>query len=127
VSATRLRRRFGLGSGAADVATAFSLHPAFGPAAYVDWRVSVDDDVVHLELGPCPALDERGLETWMGLLAAGHERALTAIATEINPHWRVRADGDRRWTVERSDEPADELAEVTVTKFSTGVAFGFDQ
>jgi len=127
VTADRLKRAFGLGATAEDVATVFSLHPAFRPAAYVDWQVAVDGDVVRLALGDCPARQEQGLETWMGVLADGHDRALTAIAAGVDPHWHVRPDGRDRWVVERGDEPVDDPAEVVVTRFSTGVAFGFER
>ena len=126
VAAHRLVRVFELGSSVADVATVFRLHPAFRPASYVDWQVDLEGDTVRLELGDCPAVAEHGVETWMRLLADGHDRALTAIAHEVDPGWRVRADGTRRWVVERG-EPGEELAEVTLTKFSTGTAFGFDR
>lgn len=126
VAAHRLVRAFELGPSADDLATVFRLHPAFRPATYVDWRVEVAGEVVRLALGDCPAIEEQGLETWMRLLADGHDRALTAIAHEVDPCWHVRADGPRRWVVEHGD-PQDELAEVTLTKFSTGTAFGFDR
>ena len=127
VAADRLRRAYGLGSDVADVATVFALHPAFRPAAYVSWQVVVDGDVVRLELGDCPARHETGLETWMGLLADGHDRALSAIAAAVDPHWHVTADGPCRWVVQRGTDAADELGEVTLAKFSTGMAFGFDR
>ena len=110
------------------MATVFSLHPTFcGPAAYVDWQVAVDGDVVRLELGDCPARQESGLETWISRLADGHDRALCAIAAAVDPHWAVHVtpDGPCRWVVQRGDEAARELGEVTLAKFSTGVAFGF--
>ncbi|HZQ87517.1 MAG TPA: hypothetical protein VFA83_21915 [Acidimicrobiales bacterium] len=127
VVADRLCRTFGLGAAAADVATVFSLHPAFRPGAYVNWDVAVDGDVVRLALGDCVATDEKGFESWMTLLADGRDRALSAIAAAVDPHWAVRADGDRQWVVERGDTAAAELPEVAVTKFSTGVKFGFDR
>ncbi len=127
VAADRLKRAFALGADAEDLATVFALHPAFRPASYVSWQVTVEGDAVRLELGDCPARRESGLETWIGLLADGHDRALSAIATAVDPHWHVVADGPCRWVVERGAEPADELSEVTLAKFSTGVAFGFDR
>ncbi len=123
VAAERLRRAFGLGSTAADVATVFALHPAFHPAAYVDWRVALDGGVVRLELGDCPATRERGIGSWLTLLADGHDQALSAIATAVDPHWAVRPETARSWVVERSSEPAKELDAVTLTKFSTGATF----
>jgi hypothetical protein len=125
--AGRLQRALGLGAGAADLAAVFELHPAFHPRTYLDWRVSPEGDTVRLELGDCAATGERGFESWATTLADGHDRPLTAIATAVDPHWMVRADGPKRWIVERGREAADELPEVTLTKFSTGVAFGFDR
>jgi hypothetical protein len=127
VAAERLVRAYGLGTGPDDLATVFSLHPAFRPGSYVDWRVTVAGSAVHLELGPCPAREEDGLESWMSLLADGHDRALSAIATAVDPRWAVRAEGGSRWVVERVDEPTTELPEVVMAKFSTGVAFGFER
>ena len=127
VAAERLKRAYGLGAEVEDVATVFSLHPAFRPAAYVDWRVAVDGDVVRLELGDCAARQEIGLDTWMSRLADGDDRALGAIAAAVDPHWAVTPAGPCRWVVRRGDVATPELSEVTVTKFSTGVAFGFDR
>jgi hypothetical protein len=127
VAAERLVRALGLGATADDLATVFELHPAFRPRSYVDWQVAVDGDSVRLVLGDCPAREERGLETWMRLLASGYDRAIQAIATGADRRWAVRADGPGRWTVERGDQELDDLEEVVLTKFSTGVAFGFDR
>ena len=126
VASGRLARAFGLGDAAADVATVFELHPAFHPRAYVDWTVQLDGDVVHLELGPGPARTE-GFDSWIGVLAAGHDRALRAIAMGVDPHWTVDPDGDGRWVAHRSEAAAAELDEVTLTKFSTGAAFAFQR
>jgi hypothetical protein len=127
VAAERIKRALDLGDRAEDLATVFSLHPAFRPLSYVDWRVRVEDGSVHLELGDCPAREEHGLESWITLLADGHDRALSSIATAVDPHWAVRRDGPNRWVAERVEQPTEEMAEVILTKFSTGVAFGFDR
>ena len=126
VAADRLARAFGLGDSAADVATVFELHPAFHPRTYVDWSVELDGDVVHLALGDGPARSEH-FESWIGVLAAGQDRPLRAIAMGVAPHWTVEADGEQRWIVSRSATPASEFDEVTLTKFSPGVAFGFER
>lgn len=127
VAAERLQRALGLGTTVADLATVFDLHPTFRPRSYVDWRVEVDGETVRLELGPCLAREEVGLESWMSLLADGHDRAVQSIAAAVDPHWGVRADGPSRWTVERVVEPQEEMPEVTLAKFSTGAAFGFER
>lgn len=125
VVAERLRRAFKLGTDTAGLATVFDLHPAFRPRSYVDWRVAVDGDAVRLELADCLATSERGIESWMTILAAGYDRALSAIATAVDPHWTVRTTGARSWIVERSETPTIECDEVAVTKFSTAAGFGF--
>jgi hypothetical protein len=124
VVADRLVRAFELGTTAADVATVFDLHPAFHPRAYVDWTVELDGDVVRLALGDGLARSER-FASWIGALANGHDRALKAIAMGVDPHWTVRSDGVGKWVARRTNEAAAEFDEVTLTKFSTGVAFGF--
>jgi hypothetical protein len=126
VAADRLARAFGLGDAAADVATAFELHPAFHPRTYVDWKVELDGDVVHLELGEGPSRTE-SFDSWITVLGAGHDRALRAIAMGVDPHWTVEPEGAGRWVARRSDTAATDLDEVTLTKFSTGVAFGFQR
>ena len=127
VAAMRLKRAYGLGDDVESLATVFDLHPAFRPRSYVDWQVAVEGDTVRLTLGDCLATAETGLETWMTVLADGHDKPLSAIAWEVDPHWSVRADGPRSWVVERSDEAAEELSEVVLTKFSTGAAFDFSR
>jgi hypothetical protein len=127
VAAERLKQAFSLGEDAADLATVFSLHPAFRPLSYVDWTVAVDGEAIRLELGPCPAREEQGLESWITLLADGHDRAIQSIATAVDPHWAVRADGPGWWTVERSADAQAEMDEVVLTKFSTGAAFAFER
>ena len=126
VAAVRLVRALGLGNAAADLATVFDLHPAFHPRTYVDWTVALGDDEVHLTLGDGLARAER-YESWVGVLGGGHDRALQAIATAVDPHWTVEPGGPGAWVVRRGSAPMAEFDEVTVTKFSTGVAFGFER
>jgi hypothetical protein len=125
VVAARLARALGLGESADDVATLFELHPAFRPRSYVAWDVAVDGDDVVLSLGDCPAREEVGFSSWITVLADGHDRALSAIATAIDPHWRAEPDGRDRWRVARGEQPAVELSEVQVTSFSTGATHVF--
>lgn len=126
VVAERLHRALGLGDGAADLATVLELHPAFHPRAYVGWSVTVDGgEAVHLALGEGPARAERGFASWITGLADGHDRALSAIAAAVDPHWSVQADGPDRWVATRGATPVDELPEVKVTRFSTGATHVF--
>ena len=127
VEAERLTRAFDLGTDAEDVATVFTLHPAFGPVAYVDWEVAVDGEVVRLALGACPARDEVGVTSWIGLLADGRDRALSAVAASVDPHWSVHPDGAGQWVVERSDQPAEMPAEAALVRISTGADFAFER
>jgi hypothetical protein len=125
VVAARLKRALDVAEGPDDVATMFELHPAFRPRSYVAWDVAVDGDEVTLALGDCPARQEAGFSSWITGLADGHDRALSAIAAAIDPHWHVVPDGQDRWRVARGAEPAAELPEVAVTSFSTGATHVF--
>ncbi len=125
VAAARLAAAFALGPGPEDLATAFELHPAFHPRSYVDWRVAVEGETVRLELDPCPAREEVGATSWIGLLAGGRDRALRAVAAAVDPHWTVRPEAPGRWVAERGDEALAELDEVTLTRFSSGARFAF--
>ena len=122
VVAERLSAAFGLTDNASDLATVFELHPAFHPRSYVNWRVALDSDVVHLELGPCAAIEQQPFTSWIGGLAEGHDAALAAIAIGVDPHWTVHREASRRWTVVRGAESSPEPDEVTLTKLSTGRA-----
>jgi len=129
VAAERLARALGLGPSAEDLATLLTIHPAFLPRSYVEWRVVVEGDGVLVELDSCEASGERGVESWITPLADGHPGILTAIAAALDPRWVVRADPlPRRWRIERNDaaiETAVELAEVSLAKLSAGAAFEF--
>jgi hypothetical protein len=127
VAAQRLAAAFGLADRAVDIARVFELHPAFHPRSYVDWSVTVEGDVVYLELGQCPATDERDVTSWITALAAGNDKALAAIAMGVDPHWTVEPEGTHRWVVSRGSVAAPEFDEVMLTKFSTGAAFEFTQ
>ena len=123
VAARRLKRSLGTGDDLDGLATMFELHPAFHPRSYVGWEVQVDGDEVHLELRDCPATDESGFVTWMTTLADGHDLALQAIATEVDPHWQVTAHGGRRWTVARTDEAIAVHEEVELPASFTATTF----
>ncbi len=125
VVGARLAKALGLGRSAADVATLFALHPAFHPRAYVAWDVAVDGVRGRQALGDCPGRQERGFASWITGLADGHDRALQAIASAVDPHWHVASAGPGEWIVTRRDEPLAELPEVKVTQFSTGATHVF--
>ena len=126
-AAGRLVRTFGLGTDLVDVASVFGLHPAFFPRAYVDWRVEIVEDQVHLRLGDCPALHEADFPSWIGELHAGRTEPLSAIATAVDPYFVVDALGPGHWAVARTDVRSEELPEVMVTRFSTATKFRFKE
>ena len=123
VAARRLRR---LGRDMADV---FELHPAFRPRSYVGWRVESDTGAVVVALDDCDGLREGDNMAWPALLAVheGVHPALRAIANAVDPRARVERAGEREWriTIDADAEPQKELAEVTLTRVSTGADFEF--
>jgi hypothetical protein len=134
--AGRLVRAFDLQPGAdrqpgADgLARLLSLHPAFQPLSYVDWRVTVTNGVVRAALGPCDALSETAGTTWLGLLVAGHTDPLAAIARQLDDRADVIAvepagDEVAAWEFSIGDAHHSEFDDVTLARFSTGDAFEF--
>jgi hypothetical protein len=128
VTAGRLADALGVAGGGADgVARVLDLHPAFRPRSYVDLRVEVDGDRVHVALGDCVALHEELAPSWPQLLTAAGPEPLAAIVQGVDPRARVAADGDRAWeiVVDPAAAPADVPKEVVLTRFSTGADFAF--
>jgi hypothetical protein len=131
VVAGRLRAELGVGRDAAAVAAVLDAHPALRPAGYVERTVLLDgsgpDPVVELHLQPCPARDEAGRPTWIGLLCEGHDDALSSLVQAVDPTARVGAvdcdGGTLRWQVTFGHDPATERSEVLLTRFSTGADF----
>lgn len=132
--ARRLVRAWDLPATPAGIARLLAMHPAFAPAGYVDWTVTVDGDVVRCELGPCAALDEPGGAdglglNWPAVLAGGADAAVAAIARACEPRAavvRVDAGGAAAaWEVTIGDTAHDEDPDVTLTRFSTGADFTF--
>lgn len=128
--AGRLVRAFGLQPGADGLARLLSLHPAFQPLSYVDWRVTVTNGVVRAALGPCDAVAETAGTTWLGLLVDGHTDPLAAIARQLDDRADVTAvepagDEVAAWEFSIGDAHHGEFGDVTLARFSTGDAFEF--
>jgi len=126
----------GADAGLDAIAQVLEIHPAFHPRSYVDFGVSYransdsDSEQLLLRLGPCLATQESGRESWITLLADGHDQALQAIVQAVNPFARCTpitpTAGDlAAWRVVIGDTEADESNEVALTRFSTGAEFEF--
>jgi len=130
MTAGRLRSALGLGGDLTDVATVFELHPAFHPRGYIDWSVDLEGDRLTLELRECDALAESAAGSWITLLANGHSAGLDAIARGVDPRAAVvrrppTRGGRASWEVVLGEDPAAELADVALTRFSSGSEFVF--
>ena len=137
LTAERLHRAFANGESGLDaIEQVLEVHPAFHPRSYVDFGVSYSTDSqggseqLLLRLGPCLATQELGRESWVTLLADGHDQALQAIVQAVNPFARCTpvtpTAGDLgAWQVVIGDTEADESNEVALTRFSTGAEFEF--
>ena len=126
----------GADAGLEAIAQVLEVHPAFHPRTYVDFGVSYSTDSqggseqLLLRLGPCLATQESGRESWITLLADGHDQALQAIVQAVNPFASCTpvtpTAGDlAAWQVVIGDTEADESNEVALTRFSTGAEFEF--
>jgi hypothetical protein len=124
ITAERLHRALRLPAGAAGALRLLELHPLLNPAAYVDARFA--DGVVTV--APSPAHEDGGWSALCGPGGPDAARPLRAIVRAADPRLDVRLQGsDTAWTLRlvTADEPAPELEEVAVTRFSTGAAFAF--
>ena len=126
----------GPAAGLDAIAQVLEVHSAFHPRSYVDFGVSYSansdsgTEQLLLRLGPCLATQESGRESWITLLADGHDQALQAIVQAVNPFARCTpvtpTAGDlAAWQVVIGDTEADESNEVALTRFSTGAEFEF--
>jgi hypothetical protein len=124
ITAERLHRALRLPSSAEGALRLLELHPLLNPAAYVQARV--EDGV--LAVAPSPAHEDGG---WLALCGPSEPDGalpLRAVVRAVDPRLDVRLEGSgTAWTlrVVTVDEPAPELEEVAVTRFSTGAAFAF--
>ena len=107
--------------GTEDVLTVLQLHPLLNPAVYV--RAAFGDGTVSV--APSPAHED---EAWIARVGPGSVRPLRAAVQGVSPYLDVEVSGtadDWSAQVVRRDEPAKELDEVAVTRFSKGAAFAF--
>jgi hypothetical protein len=137
LTAERLRRALGFGRDLGDLAAVLDLHPLLQPRAYVPALVELGADgrSVVLRIDDGEALHEEVAPSWPALLDRS-SAPLDAIAQAVDPRARVvrgaapSGDGTEAplaWeiAVDLDAEPAPELAEVTLTRFSTGADFEF--
>lgn len=122
IAAERIRGALQLPGGIEGAVRTLQLHPMFNPASYV--HAEFGPDSVRVERSP---VHEDG--SWISLVHPGEIRPLQAAVAAVDPHLDVELAGsDSDWSariVERA-EPAKELSEVAVVKFSGGAAFEFE-
>jgi hypothetical protein len=118
--------RLAVGDGIDAIAAVLDIHPAFRPRAYVNLQVARDGDELAVEIGACEGVDENGGWSWPALIDTD---AVCAIVQGVDARARVRATGERTWTVScpPDGERAKERAEVALTRFSTGADFKLER
>lgn len=120
LGAERIHRALSLPGGVEGVMQVLKLHPLLNPIGYVDAEVT-DRLIVHRS----PAHDDTA---WISLCSPQSVQPLQAIATAVDPHVEVRADGTSTdWNVDfsQTDSAATELPEVSIAKVSGGSTFQF--
>ncbi len=127
VAAARLHAALGLGHSLADVADLVSLHPALLPHAYVG-RTLRSGGVSTIRIGrDTPAMADGA---WPSMLDADHLEPLDAIVQAVDRHFRCQTVSDGRdelvVDVVRDDTEAPLANEVTLTRFSTGAEYAFE-
>jgi hypothetical protein len=120
LGAERIHRALSLPGGIEGVLRVFALHPLFNPLGYVNAEMTG-----LLRVHRSPAHDDAA---WISLCSPESVQPLQAIATAVDPHIEVQANGTSTdWTAELSetDTAATELPEVSVAKVSGGSTFQF--
>ncbi|KAA1429132.1 hypothetical protein [Nocardioides antri] len=124
VGALRIARALGISGDEEGARRLLASHPMLNPAAYVDAEIGDERIVVRRS-----AAHEDG--AWISLCGPEWAGALAAAVQVLDPHLDVAVEpvGDDAWslTVVRRAQPAPEAQEVTVTKFSSGVDFAFEE
>jgi hypothetical protein len=118
IMSERLSRALGL----ADPVEVLKLHPLLNPAVYV--LASFGEGTVSVR--PSPAHED---EAWVVHAGPGSVRPLQAAVQGVSPHLDVEVGGtadDWSLLVVPRAEPAAELDEVAVTRFSKGAGFAFE-
>ncbi|WP_063046227.1 hypothetical protein [Nocardia pseudovaccinii] len=127
VTAERLRRALDLGDDLAALAQILMLHPAWNPAPYMAIEVVRKADSLILRLDRQGGAFVDGV--WPTLIDADHPDAIDAIARAVNPHFRSRVRAEDpdyiEFVIDAADDPFPELAEVALTRISTGAEFSF--
>jgi hypothetical protein len=119
--AERFRHALGLGDDEVAALQVLAVHPLLNPSAYVDVGFAGTAFTVRRS----PAHEDGA---WITRAGPGSLRPLQAVVRAVDPHLDVEVDGTpNEWTarVVRRPEPAPELEEVSVTRFSRGAGFAF--
>ncbi|MCU1600321.1 MAG: Uncharacterized protein JWO22_1030 [Frankiales bacterium] len=117
IMSERLARALGL----EEPIEVLKLHPLLNPAVYVD--ASFGDSTVTVL--PSPAHQD---EAWIVHAGPTSLRPLQAAVRGVSPYLDIEVSGTPDdWTAQvvRRAEPAKEMDEVAVTRFSKGAAFAF--
>lgn len=121
IMAERLARALRLGEDEAAAVAVLRLHPLLNPAGYVEAAFGEDTVTVMRS----PAHED---EAWIARTGPSSLRPLQAVVQGVSPYLDVDVNGSPDdWTAQvvRRAEPAKELDEVAVTRFSKGAAFAF--
>jgi hypothetical protein len=121
IAAERIARALGLPADESGALRVLELHPLLNPAGYVTAHFGGGG----LSVQPSPAHEDGA---WVSRCGPGSLRPLRSIVQCVSPLLDVEAAGPGdAWAlrVTRRDAAADELAEVSVTRLSGGVAFIF--
>lgn len=121
IMAERLCRALGCGDDESAAVQVLKLHPLLNPSSYVEASFTE----VTVTVRPSPAHED---EAWISRCGPASVRPLQAIVQAVNPTLDVEVHGaadDWSAHLTRRREPAKELDEVTITRFSKGASFTF--
>ena len=127
VAAARIHAALGLGTSLEDAARLLSIHPALLPQRYVGCDVRAGaTPTVRIDRSTPATADG----AWPSMLHDGHLEPLDAIVQAVDRTFRCQAVTDEPDAlvveVVRADAEAPLAGEVTLTRFSTGADYAFE-
>ncbi len=128
VAAARIRAALELGATLEDAAQLVALHPALLPTSYTGCTVAVGDASLTIHLDRRSPAQADG--AWPSMVDGHHLGPLDSIVQAVDRRFRceARSDDGEQLVVEvvRSDTEAPTPGEVTLTRFSTGADYVFE-
>lgn len=127
----RIKRALGLGDDTDALLHVFRVHPCLNPVQYTGVTVAPLHDSSGVRMVIAPDAPAHSDDSWIRLIDPDHLEAIEAMAVGVDAHWHDLAvttdtDGTLIIDVRRAEQPAKTRKEVTITSYTNGASFAFE-